>query len=367
VLWVCDLVVATSRPRTILPRKIGAYEIKEQLGKGAMGEVFLGMHEHLGRPAAIKRRISEPGPMSKESEERFLREGKALARLSHHAIIAVHDLFTSRGEWCMVLEYVEGFDVAELIKGGPVPAEVAAIIGLRLAEALEYAHFHRIIHRDIKPANVLISKTGDVKLGDFGIARDDLAGKTPLTQTGLVVGTPMYMAPELLTGSDADERTDIYAVGGLLYHALSGRRMFENATGDAIYPLIIAGKYPRLEKVCHDAPRPLIRIIERCLTKKPDKRYASAADLRRALEAFLVSHQARANHAARLVAFLHARGRLTEQESLTCIDASELVVSIETGLKAPPKRWPWVVAALAAIGGAASWWLGLPGLVQSLF
>ncbi|MCC7387075.1 MAG: serine/threonine protein kinase [Deltaproteobacteria bacterium] len=343
---------SSALPKT-LPKRIGAYEIKEALGRGAMGEVFLGVHEHLERPVAIKRRHGDQ--RSKESEERFLREGRALARLNHHGIIAVHDLFTSRGEWCLVLEYVDGFDLAELIKTGPLPADVAAIIGVHLAEALEHAHFHRIIHRDIKPANVLLSRKGEVKLGDFGIARDESTEDKKLTATGMVVGTPMYLAPELLRGEEAGPPSDIYSVGALLYHALSGRRMFENASGDAIYAAILRGKYRKLSQVAAGVPRALQKIVERCLDRKSEKRFATAADLRRALEAFLVSHQARANHASRLIAFLHARGQLTEQESLTCIDASELVIGDRSELRAP-RRWPWA-AVLIGLGALLGWYL----------
>ena len=148
--------------------------------------------------------------------ERFTREGQALAQLNHQGICAVHDLFARTNNLYMVLEYVDGYDVDFLLKeGGLLPPDIVAIIGVRVAEALEHAHLHRIIHRDIKPANVMVSRSGEVKLMDFGIARDEDLDR--VTKTGLMVGTPMYMAPEVVQGGEADERSDVYSLGVMLY------------------------------------------------------------------------------------------------------------------------------------------------------
>lgn len=346
--------MATSTLR--LPKKIGSYEVKEVLGKGAMGEVFLGVHETLERPVALKRKLPEvdSGAISdKEAEERFLREAKVLARLKHHNIVAIHDFFTHRESMYMVLEYVDGFNLAEMIKFGPLPPDIVAIVAHRVAEALEYAHFHRVIHRDIKASNVMVSKEGDVKLMDFGIARDEKKNEL-LTQTGVVVGTPMYLAPELLAGDVADERTDIYAVGVLLYQCLSGRRLFEGASGDAIFPLILAGKYPKLSRITANIPRGLIKIVERCLARKREKRFKSATEVRLAVEKFITTNYQLANHAARLIGYLQAKGKLTEEESGTWIDASQLVVSDTSEVY--QKRSPYrllVLAAMIVFGVAA--------------
>jgi serine/threonine-protein kinase len=332
-----------------LPKKVASYEVKEMLGKGAMGEVMLAVHEHLDRPVALKRKhaVVDSGAISdKEAEERFLREAKMLARLKHHNIVAIHDFFPYRDNMYMVLEYVDGFTAGDLLKNGALAPDIAAIIALKIAEALEYAHYHRIIHRDIKPSNVMVSKDGEVKLMDFGIARDDNIDKN-LTQTGMVVGTPMFLAPELLAGEIADERSDIYALGALLYQCLSGRRLFDHVSGEVIYPLILAGKYLKLAKVSEGVPRALVKIVDRCLSRKPDRRFATATELRLALERFLAMHYAIANHTARLLGYLRAKGKVGEPDASSWTDASKLVVS-DTSLL-PKKVFPWRSVAIVAL------------------
>jgi len=350
-----------------LPSKIGSYNVLDRLGEGGMGEVLLGEHEVLGRKVAIKRLLPEMSE-NQEMSERFIREGKALAGLSHQGVCAVHDLFMAKGNLTMVLEYVDGFDLSHLLKSKPLPVDVAAIVGAKLALALEHAHFKGIIHRDIKPANVMISRRGEVKLMDFGIALAmDL---DRVTRTGLMVGTPMYMAPEVIGGGDPDARADIYAVGALLYQALSGRKLFAHANKDNLYVLIEQGRFPPLRKVTDDVPRALRRIVTRCLERKPERRYQSAAELREALDTFLSSHQAWASHEERLVAFLHADGHLSEEEALTCVDADDLVLSRSITLH-PPRPWraaavivvATALASTLAYGSAAGWFRSLTSSV----
>jgi eukaryotic-like serine/threonine-protein kinase len=354
----------------VMPKKIGQYEVKAEIGKGAMGDVFLGIHTQLERPVAIKRRhprLDESSTEAQESAERFLREGKALAKLKHGSIVGIHDLFTHRDTMYMVLEYVDGCTIQELTKtNNTLPPDVVAIIALRLAEALEYAHFHRIIHRDIKPSNIMVSKQGDVKLMDFGIARDESKDLQGLTETGVVVGTPRYLAPEVVLGKRADERSDLYAVGAVMYLCLSGKRIFEGAEGEAMLTMIAAGKFKRLSKFVDDVPRGLIKIVERCLNRRPERRYGSATELRRALEHFLNVHYAVANHAARMVGYLEAVGKMTKEEVEATIDASQLVISGRYEI-APrrPRRVAYIVVAMAIAAAAAAYglyaqWLPLP-------
>ncbi|CAN0592818.1 unnamed protein product, partial [Laminaria digitata] len=180
-----------------MPEKIRDYAVLKRIGKGGMGEVFLADHPLLERHVAVKRFVFASGKGDDEvaARQRFLREGRALARLTHHNIVQVHDLFDVRKQTCMVLEYVDGFDLAQLLQGGRLPVDVACIVALKVAEALEHAHYSGIVHRDVKASNVMMSRRGDVKLMDFGIAKQDIL--EPMTQTGLVVGTPMYVAPEV--------------------------------------------------------------------------------------------------------------------------------------------------------------------------
>jgi serine/threonine protein kinase len=328
-----------------LPKSVGPYTIKDRLGEGGMGEVLMGEHASLGRRAAIKRLLPEMAENA-EMVERFTHEGKALAALGHHGICQVYDLFQQRGSWFMVLEYVDGYDLAYLVKAGPLPVDVAAIVCLKVAEALEHAHFHRILHRDIKPANVMVSRAGEVKLMDFGIALVEEFDR--LTKTGLMVGTPMYMAPEVIAGGDTDERADVYALGAMLYQCLSGRKLFAHANRENLYALIEQGKYPPLRKVAPGVPRMLRRIVEGCLEKRPERRYPGASEVRADLEHFLKSYSAWASHTERLVSFLHADGHLSEDEALTCIDADQLIISREIELK-PPRSVATGVAAVILI------------------
>ena len=221
-------------------RVLGTTKIEEPIGKGGMAQVYRGKQRSLGRSVAVK--VMLPAiARDKDNAQRFRREARTLAALHHENIVAVHDLVEKNGQIFMLLEYVEGTDVGELIGAGkPLPLDVALIIATGVARALEHAHFRRIIHRDIKPANVMISRRGEVKLADFGIAKE--LGDADLTQTGFVVGTPSYLAPELLKGNRADHRADLYAVGVLLYQCLTGKKPFSHKDPRELFAAILAGK-----------------------------------------------------------------------------------------------------------------------------
>jgi serine/threonine-protein kinase len=350
------------------PKKVGNYEIAEVLGKGGMGEVYLGEHALLERQVAIKRLTISDEKQKAHFEERFRREGRALAQLHHQGIVDVYDLFSWRNDLYMVIEFVDGFDLADLLDMSSfLPVDVAAIIALRMAEALEHAHFHRIIHRDIKPANVMVSREGEVRLMDFGVARDETLDA--VTKTGMMVGTPLYLAPEVVSGDGADERSDLYALGATLYQMLSGRRVFEHANSDNLYHLIAQGKFPAVHKVQPGLPRAMRKIVARCLQRKPERRYQSASELRVALERFLISHGAWANGNERLVGFLAGEGHISEAEALTVINADSLVLEEAHELE-PPGRASAALAVLVVIGLAVagiSWAAGwLDGVLGSL-
>ncbi|MEL7368860.1 MAG: serine/threonine-protein kinase [Myxococcota bacterium] len=345
-----------------MPKKLGAYEVGRRLGRGGMGEVFLATHTLLGRPVAIKRfapERSRSGP--EEMAERFVREGKALAELSHQHIVGIHDLIANEDAMYMVLDYVDGADVASLLdEGGAFAVEVAAIVALKTAEALQCAHYNRIIHRDIKGGNVMISRSGEIKLMDFGVALDERLDA--MTETGLVVGTPMYVAPEVISGEPATERSDLYALGVLLYAMLSGKRPFEHARNqEHMFQLILAGRSRSLTRVARHVPRALRLIVERLLHRKADRRFSSAAEVRQALEIFLASQQVWANHEARLVAFMRERGHLTAAEADSWLedDESELF-SIPSQTQAPQRPTLWLglaVGATLTVLGLA-WFMG---------
>jgi serine/threonine protein kinase len=342
-------------PSDRIPKRIKDYQVVKALGRGGMGEVFLATHELLERPVAIKRYAPAPGTKDdRKNKERFLREGKALARLRHQGIIGIYDLFEHRGQMCMVLEYVEGHDVAVILRGGPLPVDVACIIGLKLAEALEHAHFHRIIHRDIKTTNVMVSWDGQVKLMDFGIARGEVLAR--VTQTGLLVGTPQYFAPEVVAGHEASELSDIYGMGAVLYHCLSGRRLYFQSDEKNLYKHIMAAKFVFLHKITKGVPRQLRSIVHRCLARKPEERFQSAAELRQTLDLFMAGLGTWVNHSERLAGYLRALDHLKQEEQLTSIDVSVSDLLVKSTAVKRPRRWPahWIVTILvllALVGG----------------
>ncbi|MGH8245109.1 MAG: serine/threonine-protein kinase, partial [Gammaproteobacteria bacterium] len=253
--------------------RLGPYEIISALGAGGMGEVYKARDTRLDRIVAIK--IST-GPFS----QRFEREAKVISSLNHPHICTLYDVGRQDGTDFLVMECLEGETLAARLKRGPMPADQAARSAIQIAEALDAAHRKGVVHRDLKPANIMLAKSG-VKLLDFGLAKSapgapDLETQS-LTQAGTLMGTYPYMAPELLQGGDADARSDLFALGAILYEMIEGRRAFAGESATAVIGAIL-----------HTEPPPTAGIIEpvlrRCLTKNPDERWQSAADLRWALE-----------------------------------------------------------------------------------
>jgi eukaryotic-like serine/threonine-protein kinase len=344
-------------------RKIGPYRVLGELGRGGMAQVYRGLHEMIQREVAIKEMLADPN-RDKESVSRFRREALALAAFRHQNIVTLYDLVEKNDILFMVMEFVDGPTLHELIKEGPLPPEVGAAIGARIAGALEHAHFRHIIHRDLKPANVMLTKTGDVKLMDFGVAKD--AGLESLTAQGMAVGTPSYMSPEQVTGAPVDGRTDLFALGVLLYEALSGVRPFLGRNAGEVFARIRDGEYTPLHKVAPHVPRPLADIVKRALAVRPNDRFPNAAAMRRELERFL-SQRVGMSYEALLVGFLRHRNKLTETEALAHLTQAELRVVDDFGELKRARAWArWLVAFLAVAAGLGtglvltqSYWMGL--------
>jgi eukaryotic-like serine/threonine-protein kinase len=287
-----------------------------------MALVYKGIHEQLQREVALKELLPE-SQRDKESLSRFHREALALAAFRHQNIVTLYDLVEKNDSLFMVMEYVDGPTLQELIKDGPLPPDVAAVIGARIASALDHAHFRHIIHRDLKPGNVMLTKSGEVKLMDFGIAKDvDLVA---LTQQGMAVGTPAYMSPEQVTGATLDPRTDIFSLGVLLYEALTGTRPFQGRTAGEIFAKIRDGKYTPLHKAAPHVPAPVANVVKRALEVKPEHRFPDAAAMRRELDLFL-AREVTVSHSGLLVSFLRHRQRVTETEALAYLTNAELSV-----------------------------------------
>jgi hypothetical protein len=267
--------------------QVPGYEILEVLGRGGMGVVYKARQVHLKRVVALKM-ILASAHASPEQMARFRFEAEAEARMQHPNIVQVYEVGERDGCPYFSLEYVEAGSLATRLTGQPLPAREAAHLIAVLARAVAYAHQHGILHRDLKPANVLLTAAGEPKIADFGLAKrlEDDHGQT---QSGAVIGTPAYMAPEQAAGKGRSigPAADVYALGAILYELLTGRPPFQAETQmDTL--LQVLEKEPRsLREVNPDVPRDLEIITLKCLRKRPTERFASAEDLAEDLRRFL--------------------------------------------------------------------------------
>ncbi len=307
-------------------RKVGTSRIVREIGRGGMGVVYEAFQEELDRPVAVKA-LDMKLARSKEIVERFRREGRAYAKLRHEAIVQVHDLVDKDDGLYLVTEFVDGADLARVLhKGGALPADCVAVVGARIADALDYVHYNALLHRDVKPANVMASRDGEVKLMDFGIAKGE--ADMSLTRAGMLIGSPSYMAPEVLAGEEAGPPADVWALGVTLYELLTGEKPFRGRDAEDLFASIQRGKFRRVRALAPSSPRRLSRAVERCLSQAPKDRFKSAGALARELDAIAARLLPRGlNPRARLVALLANRGFVTEQIALDKLDASTLAAT----------------------------------------
>ncbi|HEY6051439.1 MAG TPA: protein kinase, partial [Thermoanaerobaculia bacterium] len=268
-------------------RRLGPYEIVSRVGGGGMGEVFRARDTRLDRTVAIKILPAEFAE-NPELKVRFEREAKAISQISHPNICALHDVGNADGVEYLVLEFLEGETLADRISRGPMPIPEVLRFGSQIASALACAHRAGIVHRDLKPGNVMITRSG-AKLLDFGLARSapELAPAAhdaetvakPLTQVGTVLGTFQYMSPEQLAGEQVDARTDIFALGAVLYETVTGVRAFDGPSKTAIITAVLAGSPRPVSSLRPTAPAALEHVIAKCLARERDERWESAADV----------------------------------------------------------------------------------------
>ena len=236
-----------------------------------------------------------------------------MASLQQENIINVHDFIKFGGTMFIVMEHVEGVDLYDLLeKTDGLPVEIAVIIALQVARALNHAHFRGVIHRDIKPANIMISKQGEVKLMDFGIAHAD--SLTDLTETGTGLGTPSYMSPEQILGEKLDARSDIWSLGVVTYQMLTGIKPFVEDAERSVLQKIRLERYTPARRLNPKVPRSLERILAQCMAKVPEDRYPSTQALIHDLEDFIASRVV-VNYNALLVSYLQEQGELSESEA----------------------------------------------------
>jgi serine/threonine protein kinase len=266
---------------------VPGYEVLEELGRGGMGVVYKAQQVSLNRPVALKM-IRDSALASPEQLTRLRTEANAAARLQHPHIVQIYDLYQHNGLPFYAMEYVPGGTLAQGLQRQPQPPRRAAELVEKLARAVHYAHQQGIIHRDLKPANVLIAPDGTPKISDFGLAKQ-LDARSGMTPSSAIVGTPSYMAPEQASGKSKDigPATDVYALGALLYEALTGRPPFE---GESILATLDQVRFQEPvppTQVQPDVPADLEEVCLRCLQKEPERRYPSAAALAEDLQRFL--------------------------------------------------------------------------------
>ena len=270
----------------------GRYRLRRLIAKGGMAEVWEAVDDILGRPVAVK--ILHSHLAADESfRERFRREAIAAARLAHPNVVATFDTGTDAGVTFIVMELVEGPTLRQILnETGPMAPARTVHIGAQVADALHYAHRAGVVHRDVKPANILICPDGRVKVADFGIAKaveesepDRPSPSEALTGTGSIIGTAQYLAPEQVDGRAVDGRTDVYALGVVLYEMMCGRPPFTGDTDMAVALKHITTNPPAPGVVRPGVPRALEELVLRAMAKAPEHRYQSADELRAALVA----------------------------------------------------------------------------------
>jgi serine/threonine protein kinase len=256
--------------------KLGRYEIIETLGRGAMGVVYKARDPLIGRTVAIKAidlQALEPDEKARY-EARFRQEAKAAGSLNHPNLVTIHDLGESDDVAYIAMEFLEG---RELSKVANFSVDDALNIAIQAASGLHYAHQHGIVHRDIKPANIMLLKNNQVKICDFGIAR--LASPLLRTKTGIIMGSPLYMAPEQIQSKPVDNRSDIFSLGIVLYEMLTGSTPFSASTSDKVM-LSIINETPAAPSTLNPAVSEMLDgIVARCLAKNPAERYQDAGQL----------------------------------------------------------------------------------------
>ena len=270
-----------------LPARFGDYELREELGRGGMGVVYRAAQTSLGREVAVKM-ILRGQLASKADRERFEAEAQAAARLDHPGIVPVYEVGEIDGRPYFSMKHVCGTTLAQRLADGPLPPREAARMLAAVARAIHFAHMRGVLHRDLKPSNILLDEQGEPHVTDFGLAKQ-LTDAATLTKTGAVLGTPAYMAPEQASGhrGQVGPASDVYSLGVILYHMLTGRPPFQAASPGEMVLLVLEQDPVPPRMLNPKADRDLEMICLRCLQKPIDLRYASAAALADDLEAYL--------------------------------------------------------------------------------
>ena len=308
----------------MIGKLLGNYEIIDKLGEGGMGEVWRARDARLNRMVAIKILPREVAADSSR-RTRFEQEARALASLNHSNIVSIYDVGEEGGRAYIVSELVEGESLRAMLDRGPIPPQKAIQIAVQIAEAMAAAHALGIVHRDLKPENIMLTHAGQTKVLDFGLAKHspsptgDAAATVAMSvsEPGMVMGTIGYMSPEQVRAEPVDARSDIFSFGCILYEMLTGRRAFETATAVETMHAILKAEPPEFDATLASLRPALLNIVRRCLEKRPELRFQSAADLAFALRS---------------------------------LDSMAVAGAISTPVPAVGNRWFWPVATVAATG-----------------
>jgi serine/threonine-protein kinase len=264
------------------------YEVRGVLGSGGMGVVYRALDRELGETVALKTLRPGLAEAAPDLVERFKQEIRLARRITHRNVVRIHDLGEVNGTYFITMEYVEGTPLSQLLeKRRRLPADVTVTIGKQLGRALEVAHEAGVIHRDVKPSNLMVDGAGFLKVMDFGIARltEGVAPERSLTQAGVVIGSPDYMAPEQLLGEPVDHRVDVYAAGCVLFECLTGRTVYQAPSVVALISRHLEQPTPEVRELVADVPAALAAVVQRAIAKDRNERWPSAAAMVEALEA----------------------------------------------------------------------------------
>jgi serine/threonine protein kinase len=364
-------LVTTDDP--LLGTEIGRYRLARLLGEGGMGRVYLAVQPQIGSRVAVKI-LSDQCARNQELLERFFAEARAVNLIRHEGIVNVIDMaMLPDGRPYIIMEFVEGGTLADALRAGPIPLGGLVQVATEMFSALAAAHAIGIVHRDLKPDNVLVTVEGHAKVLDFGIAKlapNLQQGLSPRTQTGALLGTPQYMAPEQISGTGMiDARADIYSAGVLLFEAITGRRPFEGETLFDLMRMHLEQPPPSMRAIRPDLPIAMERVVMTAMAKRPDDRFQSVMDMSYALQEAAqqlapeewrpVSSITPHRHAAVLprrgssgAAPLMSRSGAGQRTAPPIDFANNATVPL-TGPKQRGKRWPIIVAtAFVAIGAA---------------
>ena len=353
--------------------KLGKFEIKRVLGNGAMGEVYLGVDPSIGREVAIKT-ILPAAAQGGEAKERFAREARAAGVLNHPNLVTIYEFGEDQGVLYIAMEFVKGHDLEELLQDQSLSRSEALEVLAQVCDGLNFAHRQQIVHRDIKPTNVRVQRDGKrlhAKVMDFGVAK---ISNSDMTATGMVMGTVSYMAPEYIRTGKPDPRSDLFAVGVMLYECLSGRKPFAgDTTPTVLYKIVNEPPDPiDIEKLKGISPA-IRTVLDRSLCKNPDERYQTAEELAKALRA--AKDPTWMGQIEEATTVLRASAPTAPARPVPADTTLQIPAAAPPGVVPVPRPAPpasgkgkglWLgLAALALIGlGGGSWWFLRGGSTQ---